>query len=177
VDALIQVAAFEYVFGGLHETKLDDWRTAFETNVLGALTVLRSVAHAMQQSGGGAVVLIGSQSMFKPSLPQAGYAASKGALLSTMYYLADELGADNIRCNMVVPSWMWGPPVQMYVEGTAKQQGISTDEALHALVGDFPLGRMTEDGEVADVAMFFASDLAKAVTGQHLMVNAGEMMR
>ena len=49
-----------------------------------------------QASGtGGAVVLVGSQSMFKPSLPQAGYAASKGALLSTMYYLADELGADD----------------------------------------------------------------------------------
>ena len=131
----------------------------------------------MKSSGGGAVVLIGSQSMFKPSLPQAGYAASKGALLSTMYYLADELGADNIRCNMVVPSWMWGPPVQMYVEGTAKQKGITVEEALKDIVSGFPLHRMTEDGEVADVAIFFASDHAKAVTGQHLMVNCGEMMR
>jgi NAD(P)-dependent dehydrogenase (short-subunit alcohol dehydrogenase family) len=177
LDALVQVAAFEYVFGGLQDTNLDDWRTAFETNVLGAMTVLRPVAGAMKDSGGGAIVLIGSQSMFKPSLPQAGYAASKGALLSTMYYLADELGADNIRCNMVVPSWMWGPPVQMYVEGTAKHKDIPVEQALQDLVGDFPLGRMTEDGEVADVAMFFASDHAKAVTGQHLMVNSGEMMR
>lgn len=177
VDALVNVAAFEYVFGGLHETKDDDWRKAFETNVIGALTVLRPVARAMEEGTGGAVVLVGSQSMFKPALPQAGYAASKGALLSTMYYLADELGAHNIRCNMVVPSWMWGPPVQMFVEGTAKQKGISVDEALHEIVGDFPLKRMTEDGEVADVAVFFASDHAKAVTGQHLMVNSGEMMR
>ena len=177
VDALIQVAAFEYVFGGLHETKLDDWRQAFETNVLGALTMLRPVADAMKGGGGGSVVLIGSQSMFKPALPQAGYAASKGALLTAMYYLADELGAHNIRCNMVVPSWMWGPPVQMYVEGTAKHKGITVEQALQDIVGDFPLQRMTEDGEVADVAVFFASDLAKAVTGQHLMVNAGEMMR
>ena len=177
IDALIQVAAFEYVFGGLHDTKLDDWRKAFETNVLGAITLLRPVAEAMKAGGGGSIVFIGSQSMFKVSMPQAGYAASKGALLSAMYYLADELGADNIRCNMVVPSWMWGPPVQMFVEGTAKQKGISAEEALHDIVGDFPLGRMTEDGEVADVAMFFASDHAKAVTGQHLMVNAGELMR
>ena len=177
VDALVNVAAFEYVFGGLHETKDDDWRKAFETNVIGALTLLRPVTKAMEAGDGGAVVLVGSQSMFKPSLPQAGYAASKGALLSTMYYLADELGAHNIRCNMVVPSWMWGPPVQMFVEGTAKQKGITVDEALHEIVGDFPLKRMTEDGEVADVAMFFASDHAKAVTGQHLMVNSGEMMR
>ena len=177
VDALIQVAAFEYVFGGLRDTNLDDWRKAYETNVIGAMTLLRPVAEAMKEGGGGSIVLIGSQSMFKVSMPQAGYAASKGALLSAMYYLADELGADNIRCNMVVPSWMWGPPVQMFVEGTAKQKGISVDEALHDIVGDFPLGRMTEDGEVADVAMFFASDHAKAVTGQHLMVNAGELMR
>jgi len=115
--------------------------------------------------------------MFKPSLPQAGYAASKGALLSAMYYLADELGPDNIRCNMVVPSWMWGPPVETFVKGQAKQQRVSKEEALQQIVGGFPLRRMTEDGEVADVVAFFASDLAKAVTGQHLLVNAGEMSR
>src|SRR5436309_5038225 len=138
VDALIQVAAFEYVFGGLRDTNLDDWRKAFETNVLGALTLLRPVADAMKQGGGGAIVLIGSQAMFKPSLPQAGYAASKSALLTTMYYLADELGADNIRCNMVVPSWMWGPPVEAFVEGKAKHKGVPTEEVLQELVGKFP---------------------------------------
>lgn len=176
VDALVQVAANENAWGGLHTTDLDDWRAAFETNVLGALTILRPVADAMKTAGGGSVVLIGSQSMFKPSLRQAGYAASKGALLTTMYYLADELGADNIRCNMVVPSWMWGPNVELFVKSKADHKGISPDEVLHGIVGGFPLQRMTEDGEVADVAVFFASDLSKAVTGQHLMVNAGEMM-
>ena len=59
----------------------------------------------------------------------------------------------------------------------SKQKGIPVEEALNDIVGGFPLRRMTEDGEVADVAMFFASDHAKAVTGQHLMVNCGEMMR
>jgi NAD(P)-dependent dehydrogenase (short-subunit alcohol dehydrogenase family) len=177
VDALIQVAAYENVWGGLYELKFEAWRKAFETNVLGALTVIRPVATAMKSGGGGSVVLVGSQSMFQPALPQSGYAASKGALLSAMYYLADELGADNIRCNMVVPSWMWGPNVEMYVTGTATSQGISKEEVLEGIAGKFPLRRMTEDGEVADVAAFFASDHAKAVTGQHLMVNSGEMMR
>jgi NAD(P)-dependent dehydrogenase (short-subunit alcohol dehydrogenase family) len=177
VDALIQVAAYENVWGGLHDLRFDAWRKAFETNVIGALTVLRPVATAMKAGGGGSVVLIGSQSMFQPALPQSGYAASKGALLSAMYYLADELGADNIRCNMVVPSWMWGPNVEMYVNGTAANQGVEPAEVLEGIVGTFPLRRMTEDGEVADVAVFFASDYAKAVTGQHLMVNSGEMMR
>ncbi len=177
VDALIQVAAYENVWGGLFDLRFEAWRKAFETNVLGALTVLRPVARAMKETGGGSVVLIGSQSMFQPALPQSGYAASKGALLSTMYYLADELGPDNIRCNMVVPSWMWGPNVELYVNGTAASQDKSTDEVLEGIVGGFPLRRMTEDGEVADVATFFASDYAKAVTGQYLMVNSGELMR
>jgi NAD(P)-dependent dehydrogenase (short-subunit alcohol dehydrogenase family) len=177
VDALIQVAAYENVWGGLYDLKFEAWRKAFETNVIGALTVIRPVAAAMKASGGGSVVLIGSQSMFQPALPQSGYAASKGALLSTMYYLCDELGPDNIRCNMVVPSWMWGPNVEMYVTGTATSQGRTNEEVLDDIVGTFPLRRMTEDGEVADVAAFFASDHSKAVTGQYLLVNSGEMMR
>jgi NAD(P)-dependent dehydrogenase (short-subunit alcohol dehydrogenase family) len=177
VDALVQVAAYEHAWGGLYETDLASWRAAFETNVLGVLTLLRPVAAAMKARAGGAVVLIGSQSMFKPTLPQAGYAASKAALLSAMYYLANELGPDNIRCNMVVPSWMWGPPVETYVKGQARYKRISSEEARQEIVGAFPLRRMTEDAEVADVAMFFASDYAKAVTGQHLLVNAGELMR
>jgi NAD(P)-dependent dehydrogenase (short-subunit alcohol dehydrogenase family) len=177
VDALIQVAAYENVWGGLYDLRFDAWRKAFETNVIGALTVIRPVAAAMKEGGGGSVVLIGSQSMFQPALPQSGYAASKGALLSAMYYLVEELGPDNIRCNMVVPSWMWGPNVEMYVTGTANNQGRTRDEVLWDIVGEFPLRRMTEDGEVADVAAFFASDHAKAVTGQYLLVNSGEMLR
>ena len=177
VDALIQVAAYENVWGGLYDLKFEAWRKAFETNVIGALTVIRPVAEAMKTGGGGSIVLIGSQSMFQPALPQSGYAASKGALLSTMYYLCDELGPDNIRCNMIVPSWMWGPNVELYVTGTAANQGRSEEEVLGDIVGKFPLRRMTEDGEVADVAAFFASDRAKAVTGQYLLVNAGELLR
>ncbi len=177
VDALIQVAAYENVWGGLYDLKFEAWRKAFETNVIGALTVIRPVAEAMKANGGGSVFLIGSQSMFQPALPQSGYAASKSALLTAMYYLVDELGPDNIRLNMVVPSWMWGPNVQLYVTGTAKHTGRSEDEVLNDIVGTFPLRRMTEDGEVADVAAFFASDRAKAVTGQYLLVNSGEMHR
>jgi NAD(P)-dependent dehydrogenase (short-subunit alcohol dehydrogenase family) len=177
VDALIQVAAFEHAWGGLYDLKFEDWQKAFDTNVLGTLTVIRPVAEAMKAGSGGSIVLIGSQSMFRPQMPQGGYAASKAALLAAMYYLCDELGPDNIRCNMVIPSWMWGPPVQMLVSGQAKHQGRTEEEVLHDIVGAFPLRRMTEDDEVADVAAFFASDHAKAVTGQYLLVNSGEMLR
>ncbi len=177
VDALVQVAAYENAFGGLHDTDFDNWRRCFETNVLGTMTLLRAVHPAMVKGGGGAVVLIGSQSMFKPSLPQAGYAASKGALLSAMYYLAQELGPDNVRVNMVVPSWMWGPPVEMFLKGRAKGEGRALDDVVGEITKDFAMRRMTEDGEVAEAAIFLCSDRARAITGQHLMVNTGELMR
>jgi NAD(P)-dependent dehydrogenase (short-subunit alcohol dehydrogenase family) len=132
---------------------------------------------ALKAGGHGSVVLIGSQSMFKPAMPQAGYAASKSALLSVMYYLADELGPDGVRLNMVVPSWMWGPNVEMYVDYRASSEGKTREDVLSEITGDFPLRRMAEDREVADTAVFFLSDLSRGITGQHLMVNCGEIMR
>jgi NAD(P)-dependent dehydrogenase (short-subunit alcohol dehydrogenase family) len=177
IDALVQVAAYELAFGGLHDADLESWRRCFETNVIGTMTLLRAVHPAMKRAGGGSIVLIGSQSMFLPSLPQAGYAASKGALLTSMYYLAQELGPDNVRVNMVVPSWMWGPPVEGFLSARAKNEKRPLEEVLNEITGRFPLRRMTEDGEVAEAAIFFCSDRAKAITGQHLLVNCGEMMR
>ena len=110
-------------------------------------------------------------------MPQAGYAASKGALLTAMYYLAQELGADNVRVNMVVPSWMWGPPVEGFLSARAKNEKRPLEDVVKEITGKFALRRMTEDGEVAEAAIFFCSDRAKAITGQHLLVNTGELMR
>lgn len=177
VDGFAQIAAFEWAMGGLYESRFKDWTKAFDTNVIGALQLLREVATSMKKTGGGSVVLIGSQSMYKPAISQMGYAASKGALLSASYHLADELGADKIRVNTVVPSWMWGPPVQMYVEMEAKQQGISQDEVVAGITKDIPLGEITGDEDVAQAVAFMLSDRARMITGQSLMINGGELMR
>ena len=177
VDALVQVAAYENVFGGLADTDFESWRRAFDTNVVGSLQLLRPVAASMKRTGGGSLVLIGSQSMYLPLLPQAGYAASKGALASAMYYLADELGPDKIRVNMVVPSWMWGPPVQMFVKLEAAQQGRSEAEVLADITRKIPLREIAADEDVANAVAFLASDRARMITGQTLLVNAGELMR
>jgi NAD(P)-dependent dehydrogenase (short-subunit alcohol dehydrogenase family) len=177
IHAMVQVAAYENVFGGLHDTDFENWRRAFETNVLGSLTLIRAIAPAMKRTGGGAIVLIGSQSMYMPQLPQGGYAASKGALLSAMYYLADELGPDRIRVNMVVPSWMWGPPVQLFVKVRAQQEGVPEEAIVEKIASRIPLGEIVPDEDVAEVVLLLASDRARGITGQALMVNGGELMR
>jgi NAD(P)-dependent dehydrogenase (short-subunit alcohol dehydrogenase family) len=177
IDAMVQVAAYEIVFGGLHDTDFEKWRRAYETNVLGSLTLIRAMAPRMKDAGGGSLVLIGSQSMYQQQLPQAGYAASKGALLSAMYYLAHELGADRIRVNMVVPSWMWGPPVEAFVKLRAKTEGKPEEAIVEEITSRIPLGEIVPDQDVAEAALFLASDRARYITGQTLMVNGGEMMR
>jgi NAD(P)-dependent dehydrogenase (short-subunit alcohol dehydrogenase family) len=177
VDAMVQVAAYEAVFGGLHETDFETWRRAYDTNVLGSLTLIRAIAPRMKSAGGGSIVLIGSQSMYEQQLPQAGYAASKGALLSAMYYLAGELGADRIRVNMIVPSWMWGPPVELFVKLRAKSEGVPHEQIIEEIASRIPLGEIVPDEDVAEAVLLLASDRARSITGQALMVNGGEMMR
>jgi NAD(P)-dependent dehydrogenase (short-subunit alcohol dehydrogenase family) len=177
IDAMVQVAAYEMVFGGLQETDFDSWRRAFETNVLGTMTLVRALAPAMKQGGGGSLVLVGSQAMYLPQLPQAGYAASKAGLLSAMYYLAQELGPDKIRVNMVVPSWMWGPPVQAFVKMRAAQEGVPEEDIVAEITGRIPLGEIVADEDVAEAILLLASERSRGITGQTLMVNGGELMR
>ncbi|KAA0235817.1 MAG: Pyridoxal 4-dehydrogenase [Acidimicrobiales bacterium] len=178
LDAVVVVAALDTVLGGLRDSSPDDWRKALEVNVIGTINVVRAAVEPLS-AGGGAIVLIGSQSMLLPSpaVPQIAYAASKGALLSATYHLAQELGPDGIRVNMVVPTWMWGPPVELYVDWQSSARGVERHEIVSELTAGMPLGEIPADEEVADAVVFLCSDRSRMITGQSLLVNAGELMR
>src|SRR5438309_7739960 len=105
------------------------------------------------------------------------YAASKSALTGAMRHLANEVGGDGVRVNEIAPGWMWGPPVEGYVNMVAQQRGVGQDAVLGELTATMPLRRMATDGEVAETIVFFASPRAGGITGQTLLVNAGEIMR
>ncbi len=176
VDALVQVAALDTLFGGLDGTSDQDWNNCFSTNVAGTANMAAAAAGAMKKRGGGAIVLIGSQSMYRPQVMQLAYASSKGALATAMKYMATELGGERIRVNMVVPTWMWGPPVQAYVRMQMKSRGLGEDEILAEITAGMPLGEMPADEDVAEAIIFFCSDRARMITGQALLVNSGELM-
>ncbi len=177
VDAVVQVAALDALFGDLSSTSNEDWHNALEVNVVGTLQLIRAAVPAMKKRGGGSVVLIGSQSYrLPPPNKQLAYASSKGALMSAMYHLAAELGPDKIRVNTVVPTWMWGPPVQMYVGWQAKERGVSEDEVVSEITAGMPLGEIPADDDVAEVVGFLCSDRARMVTAQSIAVDAGEVM-
>ncbi|MFJ7293512.1 SDR family oxidoreductase [Streptomyces collinus] len=178
IDAVVHVAALDSYFGGLEDADFESWRSVLDVNLLGTLRMTRACLPSLKQ-GGGSVVFIGTQSaVAAPSqVRQAAYAASKGALTSAMYSLARELGPHRIRVNTVLPGWMWGPPVQAYVQFAARSEGMPEATVLERLTERMALPELASDADVADAAVFLASDRARSITGQSLLVNAGELMR
>ena len=179
VHGVAQVAAVDTALGNLAASTEEDWRRCFDTNVVGSMNLVRATASALEAAGGGAVVLIGSQSSVLPpkAMPQIAYAASKGALLSAMFHLADELGPARIRVNAVLPTWMWGPPVQMYVDWQAGERGVPGEEVVGEITANMSIPEIPADEDVAEAVVWLCSDRARMVTGQTLMVNAGELKR
>jgi NAD(P)-dependent dehydrogenase (short-subunit alcohol dehydrogenase family) len=176
VDGVVQVAAYDGFLAGLAGTGDDDWAAVLGTNVIGTMHVVSAMADAMGDRGG-AIVLIGSQSsVLPPVVEQIAYASSKGALHAAMFHLTKELGPRKIRVNTVVPTWMWGPPVQMYVQWQVADRGISEEEAIAEITRNMPLGEIPADEDVAEAALFLCSDRARMITGQTLYVNSGEFM-
>jgi len=178
IDAVVHVAAWDSYFGGLEDADFATWQSVIDVNLLGTLRMTRACLPALKERGG-SVVVIGTQSaVAAPSqVRQAAYAASKGALTSAMYSLARELGPHRIRVNTVLPGWMWGPPVEAYVRFTAHTENVPESDVLKRLTERMALPELATDGDVANAAVFLASDRARAITGQSLLVNAGELMR
>ncbi|WP_307808309.1 SDR family oxidoreductase [Streptomyces oryzae] len=183
IDAVVHVAALDTIAGGVEGADLAEWQPALDINLLGTLRMTQACLPALKASaearGDSSVVMIGTQASVAPPAQEqrAAYSASKGALVTAMYSLAHELGPDGVRVNTVQPGWMWGPKVEQYVTWAAKSEGVAPEVVRGRLEERMPLRRMAQDGDVAETAVFFASERARAITGQCLLVNAGEVMR
>ncbi|MFP5306115.1 MAG: SDR family oxidoreductase, partial [Gammaproteobacteria bacterium] len=157
--------------------KLDDWHAVLDTNLIGTLKLTQCVLPQMKQQGGGAIVMINTMAARQvPPLGEAGYAASKAALATSVKYLAKEVGPDNIRVNSVHMGWMWGAPVQGYFEWQAQEKGVPVETLKKAISDTIPLRRIPTDDECARAALFLVSDYASAVTGAALDANGGAYM-
>ncbi len=176
IDALINSAYNPGdVMKSVEETNLDDWRPVMETNLMGTMTLTKAVVPQMKAQRSGAIVMVNSLVTRKPLLGQAGYAISKGALGVAAKYLAAELGQYGIRVNTIAIGWMWGAPVEGYMNYIRDTQNVSVDEQKAAVAANIPLGHIPTDDDCAKAALFLASDYAAAVTGAWLDANGGEL--
>jgi NAD(P)-dependent dehydrogenase (short-subunit alcohol dehydrogenase family) len=177
IDALVNSAFFHGDMDYASTADLDNWRGPLDTNLLGTLKLTQAVIPQMKQQGGGAVVMINTMAARQvPPLGEAGYAASKGALAVAAKFLAKELGPSRIRVNTIHMGWMWGAPVQGYMQWQAQQLGVPEQQLVDQVAATIPLGRIPTDDECARAALFLVSDYASAVTGASLDANGGAYM-
>ena len=69
-----------------------------------------------------------------------------------------------------------GPPVEGYVEGEAQRRGVSKEDVIAEITSQFCIPEIPADEDVAEAVVFLASDRARMITGQYLLVNSGELM-
>jgi NAD(P)-dependent dehydrogenase (short-subunit alcohol dehydrogenase family) len=174
VDALVNNVYTEDVFQSFRRVDLDQWRRLVEVNLFGNLQVTKSLIAPMQENGG-AVVFINSMVVRKPTMLQGGYAIAKGGLLTAARVLASELGRHRIRVNSVLPGWMWGPQVEMFVKMSAEHRGVTEEVVIEEITSNMALGSIPTDVDVAGAVVFLASPLSSGITGQALDVNGGEV--
>ena len=128
----------------------------------------------MIKAGGGAIVNISSGAGRRGLPYRIGYCSAKAGQVGMAYGLALELGPLGIRVNVVAPGAVEGPRIDSVIEGQARVKGITPEAQRKDMLQRSPLRRMTTADDIAEAALFLASDLAKNISGQVLSVNAGE---
>ena len=174
LDVLVNSAFRPSTFQPFETADLAKWRKVYEVNVFGSLGLTQAAVPHLKARGGGSVVFVNSMESRKVRPGSADYASSKGALRTAAQTLAKELAVHRIRVNSVVPGWMWGPNVQMYVEFQSSERGIAKDDVIAEITEEIPLGTIPPSEDVAEAIVFFASDMSRSITGQSLGVNGGE---
>ncbi len=149
------------------EMNLEDmtWRThldQLEFFVKSPTLLVQAALPSMRASGGGRVILIGSDMAERATARASAYVAAKNAQIGLTKVWAKELGADGITVNLVQPGWI---PVERHA-------GIDTE----AYAAEVPLRRMGTPDDVAAMVAHLASDAGGFITGQRITVNGGHVM-
>lgn len=174
IDVLVNSAFRPHAGLPFEQADLSVWRKIHEVNVWGTLQLTQAAIPQLRARPSANIVFVSSMVVRKGMATQGAYGSSKGALLVAARVLAREL-APAIRVNSVVPGWMWGPSVQLYVDWLVESEGISAEEAKDRIAADIPQGRIPPQEECAEAVVFLASDRAASITGQTLDVNGGEV--
>ncbi|MFL6237690.1 MAG: SDR family NAD(P)-dependent oxidoreductase [Thermoanaerobaculia bacterium] len=145
----------------------EEWRRTFEVNVTAVFLLIRAVLPSMRERGYGRIVNLSSTAGKTVStLGGAHYTASKAALQGLTRAAAKELGPYGITVNAICPGLF----------DTELTRENATPEQLAAIAQTFPVRRLGEPVEVADLICFLASEAAGYITGASLDINGGDLM-
>jgi 3-oxoacyl-[acyl-carrier protein] reductase len=152
-----------YGFASIDELTADQYRQMFDINVLGLLLTTQAAAKHLGEGGS----IINISSAVTSALPAASavYTGTKGAVDAITGVLANELGPRKIRVNAILPG-------VVETEGT-HTAGIAGSEMEAGFVSQTPLGRVGQPDDIAQVAVFLASDDARWLTGEKITASGG----
>ncbi len=161
IDVLVNNAG-TYSIGLLNQTKIEDIRKVFETNFFGTLRVIQLVSKKMALKRKGCIINIASLAGIEPQPGKVGYGCSKAALIMATKCLAKELGPLGIRVNAIAPGPIETEMIKQYDEDMRRR-----------LVSDSALRRLGAPIEIAQTALFLASEQASYINGDIIRVDGG----
>jgi NAD(P)-dependent dehydrogenase (short-subunit alcohol dehydrogenase family) len=176
----VMVAACMKAHGGIAEVgsvvEVDEasWDRVFAVNLKSAYLAMKYVIPLMVKQGGGSIINISSiASIRHVGISYVSYNASKAAMNQMTRTTAVEFAADYVRVNAILPGLMKTPMVE-HSAGLAQSYANGDVEAMwRARDAQVPMGHMGDAWDVANAALFLASDESKYVTGIELVVDGG----
>jgi NAD(P)-dependent dehydrogenase (short-subunit alcohol dehydrogenase family) len=151
--------------GSVTETPEDVWDLTIDINLKGVYLGCRYGIPAMIESGGGSIVNVASfVALMGAATPQIAYTASKGGVLSMTREIAVEFARKGVRANSLCPGPIETPLLQELLADPARRQR----RLVH-----IPMGRFGQAQEIANAALFLASDESSYMTGAALVVDGG----
>jgi NAD(P)-dependent dehydrogenase (short-subunit alcohol dehydrogenase family) len=156
------------VRGGIAETSFEDWQKVFSVNLDSAFHITKAALPILEKQGG-AIVYISTLAAFQNGpYPYVGYEVSKAALGRMARSIAVEYAARGVRVNTVVPGMIDTPHAAAFVAGGVPKAELDTRRAAQV-----PMKRQGTAWDVAEAALFLASDAAGFITGAELCVDGG----
>ncbi|MBK3745577.1 glucose 1-dehydrogenase [Paraburkholderia aspalathi] len=166
IDIMVNNAGFTHRNMALTEVSEDNFDLIAAVNMKALYFSTLAVTPIMERQGGGVIINTASATANRPRKGLAWYSASKGWVVSATKALALELAEKNIRVNCLCP-------VESDTETLGLFMGSDTPQAREALKKTIPLGRLSTPHDIAEAALWLASDEAAFVTGTALDIDGG----
>jgi NAD(P)-dependent dehydrogenase (short-subunit alcohol dehydrogenase family) len=170
LDLLVNNAGIAGPVGAVEAVPVADWDRTIAVNLSGMFYCIRRAVPLLKQAGGGLIVNMSSAAGRLGFPFRSVYSASKWAIVGLTETLAMELGPDNIRVNAIQPGIVDGERHWRNAKRKAEVLGITLEEQERRVLSRVSLRRMVTPQDVANMALFLASDLGKNISGQALSV-------